>query len=133
MGGLEAFPTSINSTSYIEELDSRGRMETLSASTGKAETLSSSSGFNETRSTKTGSEPKLSMSEGIHKALPTRAGPNKICMNVGEAFKFYNGTVNVTITGRPCQNWILNVPHAHEYHGDANFPANESELAAANF
>ena len=36
-----------------------------------------------------------------------------VCYNLEDKGDFYNGTINVTVSGRVCQKWDSNTPHVH--------------------
>ncbi|XP_046547485.1 hepatocyte growth factor-like protein [Haliotis rubra] len=49
--------------------------------------------------------------------------------------RFYNGTLNVTLSGRECQKWISNTPHKHDVNGNVpgHFATGESMEEVANY
>ncbi|XP_067670143.1 uncharacterized protein [Haliotis asinina] len=49
--------------------------------------------------------------------------------------RFYNGTLNVTLSGRECQKWISHTPHKHDVYGSSpdHFATGESMEEVANY
>jgi hypothetical protein len=41
----------------------------------------------------------------------------------------YNGTVNMTKSGLPCQFWVDDIPHPHSYHNPDYYPDDTLEEA----
>ena len=46
--------------------------------------------------------------------------------------RWYNGTVNMTKSGKPCQHWALNYPKIHKRHPDVYEELRDSENYCRN-